>query len=361
MSEPTPPELHVRNLGDLAELVPYLVGFEPRDSLVALVIDRGHVAVTARFDLADAGQPGGIQNILGRLLARYPQTPGVYLMAYTDNAQTGWDLLQRGQQHLGSKWANSMLINGDTWYAPGGATGAVNRSGPLAAEATFHGLQRRDSRRAVEADLASPPDTPAMLAQLEAATDALADLPQTADIATLIDRSQALLNSHLSHPERLAIPDAIEMAILTLHNDVRDAALLSITSASAEQHSKLWTTVVQRTPAVTAEAPLFLAGMASWINGDGARAAVALQRLEAEPRPLLIGSQRRLAEIIDDVIPPQVWDIARHRGLLGAHPAARAAAIRTAGSWETVTPPQPTDRPDPRGPSQEPRRLGPSI
>ena len=184
MSEPTPPELHVRNLGDLAELVPYLVGFEPRDSLVALVIDRGHVAVTARFDLADAGQPGGIQNILGRLLARYPQTPGVYLMAYTDNAQTGWDLLQRGQQHLGSKWANSMLINGATWYAPGGATGAVNRSGPLAAEATFHGLQRRDSRRAVEADLASPPATPAMLAQLRICPSSKSAPPDPASILT---------------------------------------------------------------------------------------------------------------------------------------------------------------------------------
>ena len=39
MSEPAPRQLRASSRSDLAELVPYLVGFEPRDSLVVLVND----------------------------------------------------------------------------------------------------------------------------------------------------------------------------------------------------------------------------------------------------------------------------------------------------------------------------------
>ena len=50
--EPTPFRVHT--YGEMAELVPYLLGFEPSESLVALVIENRQVQVTARVDLACA-------------------------------------------------------------------------------------------------------------------------------------------------------------------------------------------------------------------------------------------------------------------------------------------------------------------
>ena len=48
----TPPRLSVRTVDDLVGLVPYLIGFHPRDSLVVIMLCDGQVEVTARVDLA---------------------------------------------------------------------------------------------------------------------------------------------------------------------------------------------------------------------------------------------------------------------------------------------------------------------
>ena len=43
----------VRSPGDLIDLIPYLLGFHPRSSLVLIGLHEGRVAATARADLAD--------------------------------------------------------------------------------------------------------------------------------------------------------------------------------------------------------------------------------------------------------------------------------------------------------------------
>lgn len=360
MSEPAPRQLRASSRSDLAELVPYLVGFEPRDSLVVLVIDQGHVAITARADLGDVRSRRNAEQFLDRLLARCPQTQGLYLAAYTDDPRIGWAMLTRCERYLGRRWADSMLINGDTWYTADGATGAVSRSGTMAAQATFHGLQRRESREALAADLASPPDSPDLHVQLRATLESLAEMPGSIDAITLIDHSQTLISHHLRRPATLAAADALRLAVLTLHNDVRDAVVLSISTANAPEHRDLWTRVVQQVPASIAEAPLFLAGMASWISGEGARAAVALERLQAEPRPLLSGATSMLAGIIDNLIPPQDWDAFRVHGLRSVHPDVRAAVTRHEATWESVQPAPSVTGSEPPARTNRPRP-GPSI
>src|SRR5438093_6285995 len=62
MTDPTNdrPVLKIRRPADLIELVPYLLGFHPRNSLVLLGLghqvgqDKDGVTITARLDLADA-------------------------------------------------------------------------------------------------------------------------------------------------------------------------------------------------------------------------------------------------------------------------------------------------------------------
>ena len=52
------PTLRVRGPGDLAQAIPYLLGFHPEQSLVLVGLDRHMVTVTARFDLADVARAG---------------------------------------------------------------------------------------------------------------------------------------------------------------------------------------------------------------------------------------------------------------------------------------------------------------
>ena len=61
-------------------------------------------------------------------------------------------------------------------------------------------------------------------------------------------------------------------------------ALLSIDRDNAAEHLQLWQAVVNASPAHGADMPLYLAGMAAWVSGDGASATIALERaLKADP------------------------------------------------------------------------------
>ena len=58
MSDTQIPRFRLDSPADMAQLVPYLVGFTPEESLVIVVIDDHQVQVTARADLAEMRQPG---------------------------------------------------------------------------------------------------------------------------------------------------------------------------------------------------------------------------------------------------------------------------------------------------------------
>ena len=53
---PNPPRVRITNPDEFAQIVPYLVGFTPEESLVIVVIDDHQVQVTARADLAEMQQ-----------------------------------------------------------------------------------------------------------------------------------------------------------------------------------------------------------------------------------------------------------------------------------------------------------------
>jgi hypothetical protein len=109
--------------------------------------------------------------------------------------------------------------------------------------------------------------------------------------------------------------------------------------------------VVNQTPDYGAEAPLYLAGMAAWISGDGASAVVALDRsIDLAPTDQPTGQVRLLSQLIDQVVPPSAWETIRGEVLAASDPRVRAA-VRTAPPepevWETITP-KPIRRPEAR-------------
>lgn len=61
-----PLQVHITGPGDITQIIPYMIGFTPEESLVITVIDNGRVALTARTDLADVQPPARAEALLDR-------------------------------------------------------------------------------------------------------------------------------------------------------------------------------------------------------------------------------------------------------------------------------------------------------
>lgn len=365
MSPQDVPRLQIRDHSDIAELVPHLVGFQPEESLVVLVTQQGRLQVTARIDIPAVQPPGQAEELLDRLWNRFPGADAV-LLAYTDHPTTGWALLRRCEDHLPPFAGRSaMLVAGDTWYTGEGESGRVERSGRLASDPALERLPVLNSRRDLDARFDSAQPT----ADLDAAiTTAIDQLPPPRDTAALVERFATLLARNLTDPPRPDAPartpslvDALQLAVLAQNRTVSDVAILSMTRANAEQHLQLWRSVVNQTPAYGAEMPLYLAGMAAWITGDGATATVALERSQAAAGPGP-GPNVLLDTLIDQVIPPDTWPQVRDQILRSTDPIARQAVETTARTadqpWEAVNQPTVRARHDPPGTPQRPPAPG---
>ena len=359
---PDPPRLQITSPGEVAQILPYLIGFTPEESLVIAVIDSSRVAVTARVDIADVREYGQAESLLDRMWARFPEADA-YLVAYTADQPTGWALLERCAAHLPAGAAKqTMLIDTDTWQLPDGQTGPADRYGPVAAEASYYGLQRLPSRSELVVGFACPPDTEELTAQVNAA---LGTLPEPTNTDAVIARMGQLVHQYLptdtepSGSTALNVEDAVQLAVLAQNGKAREVALLAMTRENADGHLNLWRGVVNRVPEFGAEAPLFLAGMAAWVGGEGAAASIALERTERVGEPGPFGPARLLSELIDNVVPPSTWDALRDDGLRNAEPRVRAAIAGDIAptEWESVPMRDPRHRPEPPDLAPPPPRI----
>lgn len=341
--------IQVTSPSELAEVVPYLVGFAPEESLVVLVARQGRVVVTARVDIADLSEPGAAEQTLDAMWGRFPDATGT-LMAYTADHETGWQLIERCAAHRPEAGLRQLVIDGDTWHLPSGETGSVDRYGAIAAEATVRGLQRRGSRSELESTFATAALTEPLMDLIEAA---IGILPDRGDVGEAVDRMHALIQTNLSEP--VAPAAAVQLALLTSHPDAHEVALLSVTRANAEAHFRLWRQVTNQVPDAFAKGPLFLAGLAAWVSGDGAAANIAIDKsIDLAPGGRH-SPDRLLSALINTVTPPDAWRRIRQDALDQAKPEVRAAIGDTAATcWEKVSRSTGARRPEP--PAVEPGR-----
>jgi hypothetical protein len=324
MSDTPIPRFRLDSPGDIAQLVPYLIGFTPEESLAIVAIADNQVQVTARADLTDMQQWGAPENLLDRIWAQFPDA-NAFLIAYTQDPEAGWAVLDRCTDHLPTSALQlTMLVNQDTWQLPDGSHGLVEQSGRVATAVASHGYQRLAHRADLEARFVSAPDSPALDA---AVLDALDDLPKYRDLTALLDHTRDLLhrNLHSRAPfdaegasQPMSTADAVQLTRLVQNRHARDFVLASITKATAPRHLALWSEVLNRTPSRFAEVPAAIAGIAAWISGDGASANIALTRAQSEAHsPRESGPADLLEAILDRVVPPSAWPSVR--GLILEH------------------------------------------
>nr|WP_269778604.1 DUF4192 domain-containing protein [Microlunatus antarcticus] len=304
--------------------VPFLLGFHPQESLVALFLESGRVRLTARYDLGDH-----LDLDVADLVDQHRPT-GLVLVVYCADADRGRAALRDQAERLTDvDLVDLLLVDGERWWSLDRSTGCCPSEGnpyapgdhPLSAEAVWAGLVARPDRAAVVATVGGPDEEEwAALGRLarpirsrlaRESRTARQDALGRAVVAALphLEAGPAAGADEEGRAARVArLDDAacLELALLVRDTLVRDVACALVTREDAPRHLALWQQVVARTPPDLASAPLCLVGVAAWAGGNGTLLNACCERLaELDPRYPM---GRLLSDVSRRALPPAWWD-----------------------------------------------------
>ncbi|MFJ4918310.1 DUF4192 domain-containing protein [Streptomyces sp. NPDC088725] len=325
-------QITLRGPAELADALPYLMGFHPTDSIVLVALHGVSGRFGGRLRLGIPRSPQEWQPVAEQLAQclvegserRGARPDGIVVFVCQDPAdgETGGQVMERLRplaQRLRTACGSldvpvheALCISGgrywsyccpDTRCCPPEGTGlALPGTTVMAAAATYAGIQVRGSLREMEARL-EPSRTPAALEQERVLDEAGADLvprillggnreqvgSETLAMARrLMKRLGELPGSGRAGTDADAEDDKLigdkEAAVVILglqDRETRDRAAEWMEGPSAQPALRLWRALARRCVGSYAEhatAPLTLAGWVAWSTGDepGARVALGL-------------------------------------------------------------------------------------
>jgi Domain of unknown function (DUF4192) len=318
---------------DVLAVVPYLLGFVPERSVVVMGMRARRLVFQARSDVPRPEDVGSVTRHLATIVARQrvdaalivaygtgpDVTPTVVALRHAIDVR-GIDVVEALRADDGRYW--SYLCRSTACCLPEGTPYDVGAT-MVAAEATYAGISPAASRTELVARLA-PVRGLARIAMREAAeradsrldrllastADAEVDGPDAVATATrdalfsagvaAVDAANALIGAIAPLDD-----DAVAwLALVLISVRVRDYAWERI-GRDIEGSVALWTDVVRRVEPELAAPPATLLAFAAWRNGDGAVAAIALDRaLDADSSYPMA---RLLGDALDNGIAPGAW------------------------------------------------------
>ncbi len=319
------PRTKVKSPADIVSVIPYLLGFDPVESVVVIGLEgpRRRFGPCFRLDLVEAdedvdAQVGYIESLVEQLSLR-----SVLIVAFSSSADRA-DPVVRGVcamlrlRHVeiheglradGERWWSYTCDNPDC-CTPEGTPYDVSTS-RVAAEAVVAGMQRLPSRDELRRQF---DPSAARQAAVSAALETLAEQPPS---KAKVDE---LIGKGLRTPTAL---DDTDLALLVSWlQDLRrrDAVWTSMTRATAGAHFALWSQVMRCSPDYLMPPAGSLTAFAAWLKGTGVLASHATDRvLAVEPT---YSMAKLLQAILDSAINPKDWD---HHICAGANGA---------GGWE---------------------------
>ena len=318
----TTPARHTARVSDMAGVlacVPTLIGFHPARSLVALCLARGRVVLSMRADLdgSDVDELARMAVMAARrsdadelILVGYVPNVGTVIrevlrdLALTIESRTVDDEQPLFVRHLAA-------VGRDGWCElpdwgddlPELRPLAEVENHPVHVQRIFDDGRLVATSRDALFDRVRPGSDPlpdgfalAFKTQMEAMSqDSAADLFE--QLAGLLDACR----------EHRQVPDGQVMgrlAALVTRSDVRDAATIRI-DGETTLWLDLWSGIARCTDGQTAAMPLALAGLASWVRGDGALANICCDLVaELQPDNPLAGIVR---SVVENCLPPELW------------------------------------------------------
>ncbi|WP_167305766.1 DUF4192 domain-containing protein [Nocardioides euryhalodurans] len=299
--------LTARSPEDLLAVVPFVLGFEPADSIVMLTLGAAH-AFHARVDLPD--DPRDVAEVLAVLLepaVRHGAEAAVFLL-YTGDDALAREVVARLEQRgrAAPRLVEALRVDGGRWFSlrgcPPGAAGGVpyDLSGhAFVAGAVLEGRVLHRSRAALAATLR--PD-PVAVAEVEAARTGRPG--SAAWVEQLLDR-------RVGRDDPLPAREAARLLEAIADPSVRDVAWGRVRRGSARDDVRLWEALVRCAPEELVPHAAAVLAFAAWIAGDGALAWCAVDRArEADPGHSLAAL---VADVLTAAISPAQWEDACRR------------------------------------------------
>jgi len=321
MSQPVIHKLRLSSPGDLVEAVPYLLGFHPEDSLVALALRgrRRRLAFTMRIDLPDPGadmahladdiadclaRAGAEQAafvVVGNTAAGYTGRPHDALIEAVAHAlpERQIELTEAVYSGAGRWW--SYTCGNPVCCPVEGIPTAAHGTSRVAAAATYAGLVALPSREALEQSLEPIGDAAqAMRPALISAVRAAARAAEPAERAAIRSGSIASIMAAIDDEPALSDEAAARLIVSLADVGVRDACCQWSQTPRSASARRLWTQLARRAAAPFDSAPLCLLAWFAYLDGDATLAAMAVGRcLRSEP-------DHRLAVLLQEAL---------HRGI----------------------------------------------
>lgn len=295
----------VRSPDELISVIPHVLGFTPRDSLVLVPLSPELPA--ARVDLpTSAREREQAWESIGDVYARHAR-PGAKIGLVSFSADR--DYADRLGQDFAIRFQSIgvdvpiQLWASDTQWADLD-TGAAGPLTPetrenVAAQTVLHGLaQPAASREALAASLVG--DREPIAALLPDVRAAAAASTAHAEAAFALDR----LGTFQSNGVRLNDLEAARLLVALESIPIRDQLWHDINSENSTSHVALWSDLTRRAPESVRAAPATMLAFASWLKGHGALAWCALDQVpQSQPYP----AAELVTTVVQNGVHPSRW------------------------------------------------------
>lgn len=292
--------LRARCPSDLISVIPYLLGFHPRESVVVLVLDGAGIVLTARWDIPAAEHAHQLPPQVAALLADNPaQVPG--FVVFTTDPRRGADLLAGLVAGCRRSPAFAYVTDDCRWWglgdAPDEGRTMPDAVSPIVAAAVVNGMCALGDRGELAAGL-----TPltGVGAEVVAARDRLRRRLRRRRI---VERELMVTELQLLTP--VSDEEALVRAGLLVGTErLWLHAWRGLRRVVAPMQREFWQAVLRVTLPEDAAPVLTLIGVAAWLQGDGVLTSICAERAQALDEhasgvrflDLLIGSAVRPSE-----------------------------------------------------------------
>ncbi|MGH3096785.1 MAG: DUF4192 domain-containing protein [Streptosporangiales bacterium] len=324
-----PSIVSVSTPGELVATVPYLVGFRPRDSVVAISLrgQRSRAGLVLRLDLPPESSYPDVARLVAAHLARdgaaqailvvYPTTHGIYdrpcgaLVDVISSELTERRITVRDALlvHDG-RWA-SYLCDDPVCCPPDGTEVVERDDSPVAAAHAVEGRvvldDRADLARLLESD--DGEDARAVARALAQAPRASALAPRRTCDRDCLDgeldrRNDRWAGTGETDASDGAMPvDRVAVLAFALRDPVlRDHAVARCLRGEPDAYESLWLELTRRLPAPLDAVPATLLAITAYARGDGAFVRTCLERAQASDPGYSFADL--LTEVLDGGTPP---------------------------------------------------------
>lgn len=296
--------LSLRSPADLLVVIPFLLGFHPRDSMVVVCLEDGPGPMLGMSARADLPPPDELDECAQQVVhaVRRRRPAAVVLAVVGGGGGSGGqgpprrDVVDRLTEEFAEAgipvraqaWA-AELVAGARWscYGECGCAGELGdpATTAVAAAAVAAGQVTYADRAGLERLLA--PADPSAISRRSALLDVASDaslLDGALSGPAMARRDLAAVRAALAESSagRLVLgdDDVVRLAVALSDSAVRDACAIFCVGEQAAAAEQLWTALTVATPDPEAAEPATLLAFCALVRGNGALATVALERAQ---------------------------------------------------------------------------------